>query len=365
MNEMEKQYQRETPEIRTLTLRLITDKPVKKTPYQVKGVLMRQFADSNIVPMLDGRYRERFLYPRVQVKILNEQIYIVGIHEGVDSILEIADQFEFMDFGNITFQVLDVDREEHTDRFQPSNRLIRYRFITPWVALNQTTGSRYRYLNNADRVTYLNRLLGQNIVFLAREMGMYLEDRVYTKISLTSLFPKPVDENNWGAFYGEFRTNFILPNYIGVGNGITRGYGTLYGLFNPEMFNFDEEELKEEAPQEEPEEIPEDAENMEDLEGVDVEDVPKPRRTTRSRGSKRVLSEEFDVEEDHDHSGGPPFTKPKPHRRGRFEDKPGAPFPKRGRSGRGGFSGHRDQEDGDDDDSRFNRPEYHKKRHNL
>jgi hypothetical protein len=65
------------PEVRTVAVRIFTDKPVRKTPYQVKGVMMNQFPDEEIVPMLDGSYRQKFLYPRVQVKILNEQIYIV------------------------------------------------------------------------------------------------------------------------------------------------------------------------------------------------------------------------------------------------------------------------------------------------
>jgi len=56
---------------RTVTVRLITDKPVKKTPYQVKGVFINQFADDSIIPLLNGKYRKKFLYPRVQVKILN------------------------------------------------------------------------------------------------------------------------------------------------------------------------------------------------------------------------------------------------------------------------------------------------------
>jgi len=226
------------PEIRTVAVRIFTDKPVRKTPYQVKGVMMNQFPDEEIVPMLDGSYRQKFLYPRVQVKILNEQIYIVGINEGVDSIKAIAKKMDFLDFGNITFQILNNEIEEHQNRFQPVSKLIRYRFVTPWVALNQTTGYRYRNLNNADRVNFLNRLLGQNIVFMAREMGMELEENIFTKVTLSSLFPRQVDENNWGAFDGECRANFVLPNYLGIGNGITRGYGTLFGLLNPELFAF-------------------------------------------------------------------------------------------------------------------------------
>ncbi len=65
--------------ISTINVRLRTDKPVRKTPYQVKGVIMNQHSNNEIVPMLDGTYREKFLYPRVQVKILDEQIYFIGI----------------------------------------------------------------------------------------------------------------------------------------------------------------------------------------------------------------------------------------------------------------------------------------------
>ena len=79
------------PDIKTIVLRLSTDKPVRKTPYQVKGVIMRKHADATIVPMLNGSYRNKFLYPRVQVKILNEQIYIIGVNEGIDPIIALSD----------------------------------------------------------------------------------------------------------------------------------------------------------------------------------------------------------------------------------------------------------------------------------
>ena len=292
------------PEVGTVSVRIFTDKPVRKTPYQVKGVMMNQFPNEEIVPMLDGSYRQKFLYPRVQVKILNEQIYIVGINEGVDSIKAIAKKMDFLDFGNITFQVLDNEIEEHKNRFQPVSKLIRYRFVTPWVALNQTTGHRYRYLNNADRVNFLNRLLGQNIVFMAREMGMELKENIFTKVTLSSLFPRQVDENNWGAFDGEFRTNFVLPNYLGIGNGITRGYGTVFGLFNPELFSFNEGDLQELETKAAKESIDEQTTIAEsDLQEIDVEKVPRPKKVPgkhlgSTKRSKKVLSEEFEIEED-------------------------------------------------------------------
>ncbi len=340
-----------TAGIRTVTARLGTDKPVRKTPYQVKGVIMETFPDEEIVPMLNGQYRDRFLYPRVQVKILNEQIYLVGIKEGVDPILSVVEKMKDLDFGNITFEVKDSENEIHDDHFQPIERLIRYRFITPWVALNQTTGGRYRFLPNApERVHYLNRLLGQNIVFLAREMDVKLEENLFTKVALNSLFPKPVDETGWGAFTGEFRTNFLLPNYMGIGNGITRGYGAVFGLFNPDMFQYNEKEMEQVG-----EPLPEmkDMVMESEIEVVNLDEVPQPRpRSARKKPkpkakpikkTKKVLTEEFDVVEDEYLSK----KSAKPKRR--------KPSVRKSAPDKKTSSG----------DEKFNSDAYHKKQHNL
>ncbi|MBT3299582.1 MAG: hypothetical protein HN657_03325 [Candidatus Marinimicrobia bacterium] len=342
------------PNVETVIAKVVTDKPVRKTPYQVKGVFMRQFAKEPVIPFMDGSYRERFLYPRVQVKILNEQIYIIGINEGADSVSALSEKMEHLDFGNISFEVHGVDIERAKNQFTPSEQLIRYKFITPWVALNQMTGGRYRFLTNQEKPTFLHRLLGQNILFIANEMGLITDEKIYTKVRVSSLFPRPVDENNWGAFMGEFKTNIRLPNYIGIGNGITRGYGSIYGMFKPEAFQFDEDELKSEVsqkPKKEEHKDPSDNfsdEISEDMEAISMEDVPKPRRTRtakekvtptpkpkkktapkkpRKASSKRLLTEEFDIEEE-------------------------VSFNKKG-----------SEDINDIDDSKFNSEKYHKRQH--
>jgi len=333
------------PKVQTITVKLFTDKPVRKTPYQVKGVLMRKFQSKEIVPMLDGSYRDKFLYPRIQVKILDEQIHFVAISEGVSPIKDVLSNLDELDFGNITFKISDTEIEEKEDYFKPISKLISYRFVTPWIALNQATGNRYRSLKNEEKASYLNNLLGQNIVFMSREMGLELESNIFMKVKLPSFSPKTVDENNWGAFDGEFETNFVLPNYLGIGNGITRGYGTILGLFESSIISKKEETELDEEFLDDPE-----------LQEIDVEKVPRPKKTNgkskfrkkKPRRSKKILSEEFDIEVDERPKRKNPIRQGSKPKHSKKHEKPNNPNNK-----------------SSENEINFNSEEYHKKQHSF
>ena len=235
------------PDIKTTVLRLSTDKPVRKTPYQVKGVFIKKHANEPITPMLDGTYRKKFSYPRVQVKILNVQIYIIGIKEGVEPVLSIPDKIKELDFGNITFTINDFEEETSKQQFALSGTVVQYSFLTSWAALNHVTAKKYRSIPFKKKKSYLNKLLGTNLIFLAKEMGVSTNKGIYTKVKIPNLNPKSIDDNKWKSFKGDFRTNIILPDYIGLGNGITRGYGTISRLFDLDTVVFDKELDKEET----------------------------------------------------------------------------------------------------------------------
>ena len=253
----------------SVVVRLIADKPVRKTPYQVKGVFMKQFSDEKVVPFLNGKLRNKYLYPRVQVKILNEQIYIVGIKEGINPVLSLIDNFNSFNFGNITINIEKYDIEKNKDQFTTTEKLLRYKFITPWIALNKSTGGKYRFLTDQEKPLFLNQLLGKNLLFIAKELGFDIKNKIFTKVSINNLIPEKIDENGWGAFTGEFKTNFLIPSYIGLGNGITRGFGTLFSLNNPNS-------LTPESSKEKPEKYIEEEINEEDenITFVTIKDAP-------------------------------------------------------------------------------------------
>ena len=317
----------------SITIRLIADKPVRKTPYQVKGVFMKQFSEEKIVPFLDGKLRNKYLYPRVQVKILNEKIYIIGIKEGVDPVISLIDNVKSFNFGNITINIDKYETEENIDQFKITEKLLSYKFITPWVALNKSTGGKYRFLSNHEKSLFLNKLLGQNLLFIAKELGQEIKKKIYTKVIVDNNIPEKIDDNGWGAFTGEFKTNFILPNYTGMGNGMTRGYGTLYSLNNPNFLI--EETYEEKIDDYVEEEITEEDELMT---FVTIDDVPIMNK--RKKHKKRSNN----------------------YRRKRKNKSNNASKIKYGKQ----KNRSQNKIDKDiDDETRFNSEEYHKKQHDL
>ena len=314
----------------SVSARLVSDKPIKKTPYQVKGVFMKQFSDEKIVPFLDGKLRSKYLYPRVQVKILNEQIYIVGINEGVDPVLSLVNNLELFNFGDITVKIEKIDIEQNKDPVSLVDKLLRYRFVTPWVALNAGSNKKFRGIGADNKIVFLNKLLGQNLLFLSKELGLDTESKIYTKVEVESMDPHNHEENGWRSFNGEFRTNFMLPNFIGFGNGITRGFGSIYSLNHPNNLEF--QNSSKEVEEYTIEEINED-DNA--ISCITVNDAPVINNRKKKKRFKSKKKE---------------FSKNNRPQKSRYKGK---------------NNNVKKQEIDIDDESRFNSEEYHQKQHDL
>ena len=216
----------QTSHIKYISTAIITDKPVRKTPYQVKGSIMKNYPKSEIVPMLNGSYRKKYLYPRVQVKILNEKIYFLGIAEGVSAVRSLIDNFKSLDFGNITFKIKDIIIDEN-GLFEQTDHINKYKFITPWVALNRANTKKFSKTSTSQKRKFLCELLTRNLIFLTSEFKIDVDEKILTDIEFEDKSFSSFNENRDVSFEGSFLTNFLLPDFIGLGNGITRGYGSI------------------------------------------------------------------------------------------------------------------------------------------
>ena len=251
--------------VSTIISCISTDKPVRKTSYQVKGVLMKELPKEEFVPHINGKYRFDFLYPRVQVKILNEEIYLFGVKEGVEPILSLNKKLEKMNFGNITFNINKIKSEVFKDTFKELDKTINYKFLTPWVALNQMNMKKFKTIKKHEKKPFLNKLLSQNIAFLAKEFNIDIKNKIYVDVLVNSL------DGKTGSFLGGFKSNIVLPNLIGIGNGITKGFGVIISNYNyPDFCSFLNDDEKNISFEELPEKW--------ELHAVNPQDIPLTKR---------------------------------------------------------------------------------------
>ena len=173
-------------------------------------------------------------------------------------------------------------------------------------------------------------MLGQNLLFLSKELGLDTESKIYTKVKVESIDPHNHEENGWRSFNGEFRTNFMLPNFIGFGNGITRGFGSIFSLNHPNNLEF--QNFSKEVEDYTIEKINEDDETISCVTINDAPVINNRKKKKRFKSKKKG------------------FSKSNRLQKSRYKGK---------------NNNVKKQEIDIDDESRFNSEEYHQKQHDL
>jgi len=218
--------------LKSLFVRLIFDQPIDVTPFIIKGLVMRTFPNEKFVSFINGDLHGVYLYPRIQVKVLRKQLCIFAVNEGISPTRSLLEKMEYLMIEGKRITI--IEREE---KFQEEelfvitpNQYHKYKFITPWVALNERQLDQYEPLFSNERRLFLNTLLGKNLEFVADNLGRTPENEIQVRFTSSSLTPKTIEYSKYGSFKGYFTANILLPDYLGLGNSISKGLGTLIKL---------------------------------------------------------------------------------------------------------------------------------------
>ena len=216
-----------------VNLELKTDRKLQTTPSKVRGFIGNTYEQ---YPILHNHYGDdKFLYsyPFVQYKILNNKIHILGIDEGGEILKEIA--------GDLSKLTLDRDYEiteklifEREVDIKPTSEEMHYEFITPWIGLNQKNYQKYMKTNDwFEKKELINRILVGNILSMSKGLGIIVNKRLYAKTHFSQkiVHYKGVKMN---AFVGEFKIHYNIPDYFGLGKGVSQGFGCVKKINNDE-----------------------------------------------------------------------------------------------------------------------------------
>ena len=110
-----------------------------------------------------------------------------------------------------------------------SDDLHSYRFETLWLGLNQKNHAEFRNAEPAQQQTILKRTLTANILTFCEAAGLALtrEQKIMVKLSTTEPVITQLKNTKLLGFGGSFTTNTLLPNHIGLGKSVSRGFGCI------------------------------------------------------------------------------------------------------------------------------------------
>jgi Cas6b C-terminal domain/Cas6b N-terminal domain len=123
-----------------------------------------------------------------------------------------------------------TNRSVTTDRVTvgPCPEMIRYKFLTPYLALNQENYEVWRRAGASERSGLLKRILIGNLLSLSKAIELNVATRLHVE---TRLEPTGFEELKPGlrllGFRGSFSANFVAPGYWGIGKSSARGFGTI------------------------------------------------------------------------------------------------------------------------------------------
>lgn len=212
--------------LRVIVVALRTNEPVKEKVSKLRGYIGNKFHEY----VLLHHHTEKgtlYTYPRVQYKIIEGTPIIVGIEEGAKILKEIADELYELELGKKKYAVESIQMSQFNADFGKCKEKIKYKFLTPWLALNQENYAKYKKMNNwKERKELLHSILIGNILSMSKSFGYTVKGKIHASSFLqqNSVEYKAIPHI---AFMGEFSVNFILPNFVGIGKGVSHGFGTI------------------------------------------------------------------------------------------------------------------------------------------
>lgn len=170
--------------------------------------------------------RDIYRYPLVQYKIIEGMPAIVAAEAGIKEIYPLILERETLLLGQQTFPCGTVVQDITWETVGELNTLRRYRFCTPWFALNQENYRKYDALDQEGKRELLERILTGNILSLAKGLGIVVERRLQVETNLRECLV-PFKHEVVTGFEGSFSVNFSIPGLLGLGKSVSRGFGAV------------------------------------------------------------------------------------------------------------------------------------------
>lgn len=180
----------------------------------------------------------RYKYPLIQYKRIGGKATIVCVGDGTDAIGEFFSRcnYEICIGSKVTKLTVESVRPENL-LVQRWNDMFTYS-IRKYLPLNQANYERYTKAESlVEQYSLIEHCLVGNILSFAKSMDIRFEDQIIARIIEMTEAPrlykyKGVDMMGFDL---KFTSNVSLPDFIGLGRGVSVGFGMLTNIKQKEQ----------------------------------------------------------------------------------------------------------------------------------
>jgi len=175
--------------------------------------------------MPDGKPIYR--YPVIQYKVIDAKPMIIGLNHGCDILENFILDVEKLEISGHDVEINEKHVIKKNEEFGICNsEVTEYKFKNPWFALNSDNYQKYIDSNTIEKIKLLEKILIGNIISISKGFGYTVKSEIKCRLMVTPLEIKLKDKTMLG-FTGNFMVNFKMPNLIGIGKMVSRGFGAI------------------------------------------------------------------------------------------------------------------------------------------
>jgi len=211
---------------RIFTLTISPANPLQFSLSEFRSVLTRECAERTAEAgpgTADRPVLSR--YPPILCGQLKHEIRVTGICQGADFLDSLARGNAEILIGEDRCHIDTRDEEVRTEPFGIADEEHEYEFLTPWLALNQQNEKKFYLLQGKPaRDAFMQRLLAAQLNTFAKSLE-YAPERPIACTAHVRFVRERIDRQTVMIFKGRFRTNLFIPQYLGIGQSVSQGFG--------------------------------------------------------------------------------------------------------------------------------------------
>lgn len=221
-----------TNHIKTFRLNFSTPISFNEIPY-LRGAIIKITKNQEILfHNHDKDNTFRYDYPLIQYKRINGNAAIIFIERGTDKIIDfINNNKDYADIGNRKTK-LEIEKVDANDTLVQIWESEFTYSIRKYLPLNKINYEKYIKTDDIiEKYKILENVLIGNILSFAKGMGIYFNNKI--KVTILQVDePKVYRFKNikMMGFDIRFKSNVSLPDYIGLGKGVSIGFGMIKRL---------------------------------------------------------------------------------------------------------------------------------------